>query len=118
MLISFFKLGFRNIAKRKSYSLINIGGLALGLTCCLLILTYIGYELSYDGWHANADRICRIASRRVSMGTTNEYTSVPAPTGPTLVGEFPEVVGAVRFSPTVKRAFSYGDKKFFEDILK
>jgi putative ABC transport system permease protein len=115
MLSNFLKISYRNLVRQKSYSLINIIGLTLGLTCCILILTHIGYELSYDGYHKNADRIYRLASQRVSMGTTNEFVTVPAPTGPTMVDEFPEVIGAVRFSPTVKRAFSYRDKKFFQE---
>jgi putative ABC transport system permease protein len=115
MLKNFFKISYRNLVRQKSYSLINIFGLTLGLMCCILILTHIGYELSYDGYHRNAGRIYRLASQRVSMGTTNEFATVPAPTGPTMVEDFPEVIGAVRFSPTVKRAFSYGDKKFFQE---
>jgi putative ABC transport system permease protein len=115
MLKNFLKISYRNFVKQKSYSLINIFGLTLGLACYILILVHIGYELSYDSYHRNAGRIYRIASQRVSMGTTNEFATVPAPTGPTMVEDFPEVIGAVRFSPTVKRAFSYGDKKFFQE---
>jgi putative ABC transport system permease protein len=109
------KITYRNLFRRRSYSLINIFGLTLGLTCAILVLAYIGYERSYDTYHGKADRIYRVASRRVSAGTTNEFVAVPAPTGPTLVEEFPEVVGEVRLSPTVKRAFAYGTRKFFQD---
>jgi putative ABC transport system permease protein len=109
------KIVFRNLLHRRSYSLINILGLTLGLTCAALVLSHIAYELSYDAYHGKADRIYRVASRRVSAGTTNESATAPAPTGPALVEEFPEVVGAVRLSPTVKRAFAYGDRKFFQD---
>jgi putative ABC transport system permease protein len=109
------KIILRNLFRRRSYSLINIFGLTLGLTCAILVLAYVGYELSYDAYHGKAGRIYRVASRRVSAGTTNEFAAVPAPTGPTLVEEFPEVVGSVRLSPTVKRAFAYGTKKFFQD---
>ncbi|MBN2265605.1 MAG: ABC transporter permease, partial [Candidatus Aminicenantes bacterium] len=109
------KITYRNLFRRRSYSLINLFGLTLGLTCAILVLAYVGYELSFDAYHGKADRICRVALRRVSAGTMNELATVPAPTGPTLVEEFPEVVGAVRLSPTVKRAFAYGTKRFFQD---
>lgn len=115
MSFHYLKITLRNLFRRRSYSLINIIGLTLGLTCAILVLAYVAYELSYDAYHGKADRICRVASRRVSAGTTNEFATVPAPTGPTLVEEFPEVVGSVRLSPTVKRAFAYGDRKFFQD---
>ncbi len=115
MNLHFFKITVRNLLRRRSYSLINIFGLTMGLTCAILVLATIGYELSYDAYHGKADRICRVASRRVSAGTANEFATVPAPTGPTLVEEFPEIVGSVRLSPTVKRAFAYGTRKFFQD---
>jgi putative ABC transport system permease protein len=115
MLRNFIKTACRNLVKHKAYSLINIVGLAVGITCGVLILAYVGYEFSYDGYHKNANRIYRVASKRTSMGTANAFATVPAPTGPTMVSDFPEVVGAVRFSPTVRRAFAYEDKVFFQE---
>jgi len=112
---NFITTAWRNLVKHRAYSLINIFGLAVGITCGLLVLAYVGYEFSYDGYHKNADRIYRIASKRTSAGTVNAFAAVPAPTGPTMVADFPEVVGAVRFSPTVRRAFSREDKVFFQD---
>ncbi len=115
MLRNFLKIAARNFVKHKLYSLINVFGLGVGITCGILILAYVGYEFSYDGYHKDADRIYRIASKRTSLGTENEFATVPAPTGPTMVADFPEVVDAVRFSPTVRRAFSTGDRVFFQD---
>jgi len=112
---NFVKSVCRNLSRWKSHALINLFGLTLGITCCLLILAYIGYELSYDGYHRNADRIYRIAVRQTQNGRTVETTASPAPVGPTLVQEFPEVAAWVRFGPTVKRAFTYQDRKFFQD---
>jgi len=115
MLKHTIKIAYRNLVKQKSYSLINLFGLALGVTCCLLLLAYIGYELSYDGYHKNADRIHRIASTRTIAGKTSRYARSPAPVGPTMIRDFPEVIDAVRFSPTVKRAFNYRDRHFFQE---
>jgi putative ABC transport system permease protein len=115
MLKNYLKIAYRNLVKHRFYSLINVFGLSLGITSCILILTYIGYERSYDGYHKNADDIYRIASRTTVSGQTNEYARTPAPVGPTMVQDFPEVLDAVRFSPTVKRVFSYGDKNFFQE---
>jgi putative ABC transport system permease protein len=60
MLKNYFKITLRNIFRQKVYSFINIFGLAIGLTCLLLILLYINDELSYDNFHKNADRIYRV----------------------------------------------------------
>ncbi|MDH4196908.1 MAG: ABC transporter permease [Candidatus Aminicenantes bacterium] len=115
MFRNFVKIAVRNLVQRKMYSLVNIFGLAVGVACSLLILAYVGYEFSFDRYHKNADRIYRVASKRTSMGTENAFATVPAPTGPTMVADYPEVVEAVRFSPTVRRAFSTGDRVFFQD---
>ncbi len=109
------KIAYRNLVKHKFYSLINILGLSLGIACCMLILAYIGYERSYDGYHANADNIYRIASRSKVSGQTSEFARTPAPVGPTMVQDFPEVIDAVRFSPTVRRVFAYEDRNFFQE---
>jgi putative ABC transport system permease protein len=106
---------YRNLIKHKFFSAINIFGLSLGIACCILIFAYIAYELSYDSYHKNADRIYRIVSKRTVSGETNELARSPAPVGPTMVDELPEVINAVRFSPTVKRVFAYQDKTFFEE---
>jgi putative ABC transport system permease protein len=115
MLKNYLRITYRNLIKYKSYSSINIFGLSLGIACCILIYAYIGYELSYDRYHKNAENIYRIVSQRVTMGKTSILATTPAPVGPTMVKDFPEVLDAVRFSPTVKRIFTYQDKSFFQD---
>jgi putative ABC transport system permease protein len=115
MLLNYLKVTLRNIFKYKAYSFINIFGLSLGIACCILILSYIGYELSYDAYHDNAGQIYRLVSRRTISGKTRESTLSVAPVGPTMVEDFPEVLDAVRFSPTVKRAFRYEDKNYFQE---
>lgn len=114
MFKNYLKITYRHLVKHKSYSFINIFGMSIGIISSILILTYIGYEFSFDSYHKNADNIYRIASRRVTMGKTRELAISPAPVAPTMIRDFPEVIDAVRFSPTVKREFAYQDKKFFE----
>jgi putative ABC transport system permease protein len=115
MFLNYWKIAVRNLIKQKFYSVINIFGLSLGIACCVLIFVYIGYEFSYDDYHKNADNIFRIVSKRTISGQTSELARSPAPVGPTMVDELPEVKNAVRFSPTVKRVFAYQDKTFFEE---
>ncbi|MBO3697340.1 ABC transporter permease [Roseivirga sp. E12] len=60
MIKNYIKISFRSLLKQRFYSLINIGGLAIGLAACLLIVMYISNELSYDKFHADSERIYRI----------------------------------------------------------
>jgi len=115
MLRNILKITVRNLVKHKSYSAINIFGLTVGVTCCLLIFAYVGYELSFDRFNGKEDRIYRLITTYSLDGTTQELPNTTAPLAPSLVDDFPEVLDAVRFSPTVKRSFKYQDKQFFED---
>ncbi len=62
MIKNYLKIAWRNLVKNKAYSIINITGLAIGLSCFLLIALYVMDELSYDRFYPNADRIYRIHS--------------------------------------------------------
>jgi len=68
MLQNFFKIAWRNIKRHKVYSGINILGLALGIAACLLILQYVSFELSFEKFHANKDRIYRVQQDRYNDG--------------------------------------------------
>jgi putative ABC transport system permease protein len=56
MIRNYFKIAFRNLLRHRSVSFINIFGLAVGMTCCLLITLFVKDEISYDRYHKNADR--------------------------------------------------------------
>src|SRR3954464_11150157 len=60
MIKNYFKIAFRNLMKYRFISFINLFGLTVGLTCCLLITTYILNELSYDRYNEHADNVYRI----------------------------------------------------------
>ena len=66
MLHNYLKIAYRNLLKHRFYSLINILGLAIGLSSCLLISLYVVDELSYDNFHEDADRMYRVRSRFVA----------------------------------------------------
>ncbi len=97
MLRNYLKTAFRNLWKSKGFSAINIVGLAIGLATCLLISIYVVDELSYDRFNSKADRIFRVDGE-VKFGDNHSLmASGPAPMGPTLLREFPEVEKEVRF---------------------
>jgi len=62
MLKNYLTIALRNLRKHKSYSFINIAGLAVGLACCILIALYVRNELSFDRFHERADRLYRVVS--------------------------------------------------------
>lgn len=94
MLKNYLKIALRNIQKRKGYSLINVTGLAIGITCCLLMLLYVRYEVSYDRFHEGADDIYRVA-----LIDESPQTRTPHPMAQAMVRDFPEVEHAVSLTP-------------------
>lgn len=113
MFKNYLKIAFRNLRRYKGYSFINIGGLALGMACFLLIMLYIRFELSYDRFHENRSRIYQILKRYETEGSIRWYGYSPAPLGPALVNDFPEVIDSLRISGS-GGIVSYKDKSFIE----
>ena len=68
MLRNYFKTAWRNLLRQKGYAGINILGLAIGIAACLLILQYVSFELSFEEFHANKDRIYRVQQDRYDKG--------------------------------------------------
>ena len=98
MIKNYLTVAIRNIARNKTFSAINILGLAIGMACCILILLYVQDGLSYDQHHEHAHRIYRVAVEGKIAGTMRQYAVTPFPMGPALVKDYPEVIDAVRFS--------------------
>ncbi len=91
------KIALRNFMRQKYYTLINISGLAMGLTCCLLIYLFVQDELSYDQHHVKHDEIYRVIREIRTPGVGNEYTDLtPGELAPSLEANFPEVEYAIR----------------------
>ncbi len=97
MLYNYLKTTWRNITRHKGYSFINIAGLALGMACCIAIASYIQFELSFDIFHKNGNRIFRLVEKQFFEGQdeTNLGQSTPW-MGETFM-EYPEVSMAVNF---------------------
>ena len=96
MLVNYLKIAYRNIVRNKGYSLINIIGLAIGIACFILIMLYVADELSYDKYHAKADRIYRLERKGVFNGLEFHTHITAHPMAPALVNDFPEIIAGVR----------------------
>src|SRR5260221_13254829 len=97
MFRNYFKTALRNLWKNKGFSAINIIGLAIGLSTCLLILIYVMDELEYDRYNKNADRIYRLDGEIRFGGNHFILAVAPAPAGPAMRRDFPEGEKEVRF---------------------
>ncbi len=92
MITNYLKLASRNLIKRKGYTLLNILGLAIGITCCLLIFQYVSYERSYDSFPDKAQQIVRLRLDSYQQGKLSWQSATIYPAfGPTLKKDFPEV---------------------------
>ena len=123
MLKNYFKIAIRILMRNKIYSLINIAGLATGLAACMLILLYIQYEVSYDRYNKNADRIFRITEHKQASEKL-DYATSPEPLGPVLKLSFPEIENTVRMvqmshylSAYDNLMVSFKSKQFYEQNL-
>lgn len=115
MLKNYVKIALRNLLRQKSYSLINVVGLAVGMACCLLILLFVRHELSYDRFHDQADQIYRVALKRLYPNHETFYAVTQAPLAPTMKIDYPEVIDATRlFRVPGSVNLRYQDKQFEE----
>ncbi|MGE0590029.1 MAG: ABC transporter permease [Cyclobacteriaceae bacterium] len=117
---SHMSIAFRNITRHKIYALVNIGGLAIGISVCLLIVKYIQFETSFDSFHQKEEKILRVVSSLYTDGSKDSYTSYDL--GPALMNEYPEIEKFARThgtSSVVKVTSKSGkETRFYEpDIL-
>ena len=111
MLRNFFKIAVRNLWRNKSFSTINILGLAIGMASALLIGLWINNELSVDRFYANKDRIYHLYSRQMDNGKLEAWGRTPSPLSAELKVGYPEVEDASRFR-TVYFLLTEGEKHF------
>lgn len=113
MLKNYFKTAWRNLLKNKFYSLINISGLSVGLAVGILILLWVQYEFSFDGFHSNEENIYKLENM-VGTGTSRQlWTETASPIGKLAKNEIPGVKDMVRISFNgYYDLFKYGDKTF------
>jgi putative ABC transport system permease protein len=115
MLKNYFRVAVRNILKHKFFAGINILGMTIGVTACLLISLYIINEFSYDRFHANADRIYQVGLHGKIGGQDVRVTSTCPPMAAALRSDIPEVESTMRLNGWGKPIFRNGDVVFAEE---
>jgi putative ABC transport system permease protein len=111
------KTAIRNLIANKSFSIINIFGLAIGLSICLLIVFYVVDELSYDRYNTKFSRILRINTNMKVGGSESSFAIGPKPLAQALVKNFPEIENAVRIAPGVGIKFKKGQDHIQENLV-
>lgn len=111
MFRNYFNTAFRNLSRHKTYSAINIFGLALGLAAFWMIVLYVADEVSYDRYNINANRIVRVVQHASWDGGNLNVALTSAPFAPALKTAFPEIENAVRIDPEGGDVITYEEKK-------
>jgi len=105
---------WRRIKREKVFSFINITGLALGISCFILILLWIRDEFGYDRYHHQADSLFRVMAHH-EFSDPVISAATPAPLGPFLVNNYPEIDAYCRFLPSPRILFRYENRLFYEE---
>ncbi len=114
MIRNYFKTTFRNLWKNKGYSLLNIGGLAVGIACAGLILLWVEDELTFNHYFSNRDNLYKIKDRQTYDGTTFTFDATPGPLAQGMKSEIPGIKNTARSTWGDNLLFSLNDKVIYE----
>ena len=111
MLKNYLKIAFRNLQRDRTFSMINVGGLAIGLASCIILLLFVADELSYDRFYAKKDQLYLVWMNQKGPGgeiSTNETT--PNALAEAILNNVPEVVNTGRWDWGGEHLLAYDDK--------
>ena len=115
MIHHYLKLALRSLFRYKFFSFLNIAGLAIGMTCCVIIFLYVRTSLSYDTHHKRADDIYRVVGKDKNKEQEKWMAFTTPMLAPTLVKTFPEVEQAARLIILQGSLIEYEQNKFYEE---
>jgi putative ABC transport system permease protein len=115
MLKNFFINVFRNMRKQRGYLLLNVGGLAIGLTSFMFITLYVIHELSYDRFHKNYENIYSLKVVGRMAGGVLDQAVTAAPMAQAMLSDYPEVLHVTRVTQMGAWLIRFGENKFNED---
>ena len=118
MFKNYLKTSFRFLSRNKSYSFINIFGLALGTLCCVYIILYVADQYSYDKQQTDPGTIYRVVTDLQLPGDNHHNATTSPPIIPTMKKDFGEVVQYCRLAPTLgvsKHLLTFKEKSFYEE---
>ena len=114
MFSNYIKIALRNILRNRTFSIINLFGLALGMTCCILMMMWVLDEMSWDKFQANAGTLFRVEQDQPTPQGPFHVFLTPYPMGPALLAELPEVQNVTRVARPGVLLVRAGEKTFYE----
>ncbi|MHC1776809.1 MAG: ABC transporter permease [Lentimicrobium sp.] len=119
MISNYLTTALRNLLRQKSYTLINLTGLSVGIASFLLIALYVQHEYGFDKHLSKRDNLFRVVEIQNEPGVGEQHVAITmGPLAGSLKNDYPQVVDAVRFMPGFDiQVVSYGDKFFMERSL-
>lgn len=117
MLKNYIKVALRNLLRYKVYSIVNVVGLALGITCTVLLALFVQHELSYDNYFPDADRIYRVAGKFKLGDQEYNFAVCPPILAKTVLDELPEVVKTARFRAQGSKIVRHNNVSFSEEHI-
>src|SRR5215468_7116347 len=111
MIRNYFKIAWRNLFRNKGFSLTNLLGLTIGITCTILIFLWVQDELTYDKFHANHNSIYKVMATRDFNNQIFTDENMVLPLASTLHEKLPQIKNAVATTHRQSRVLSNGDSK-------
>jgi len=118
MLKNYLTIALRTLNNHKTYSFINIAGVAISIAACFLILKYVSFELSYDGFHKNANNLYRLTNDRYQNGELIQHGVITYPSvAKTMYSDYPEVLNFTRVTQFIRMYMQRDEIGFDENIV-
>jgi putative ABC transport system permease protein len=114
MIRNYIKTAWRNLAKNKVFSFINVFGLAVGLACCMFIAAYLYSELTYDTYSVNSKHLYRLGINTLGNGSVTDFPNVDIAVGKGVKDAFPQVLDYTRMMNNRPVFVSYNNRQFKE----
>ena len=114
MFKNYFTTALRNFSRQKTYSLINMAGLSVGLACSFLIFMWVKNEITYDRFHEQGTQIYRVMRNFSTNDKIYTWSAAPMPLANVLVEEYPEITHAILITPRQKLLLSKDNQLFRE----
>lgn len=114
MIKNYFKAALRSLLKNKGFTLLNVGGLAVGIACATLIFLWVESELTYNHYFANRDNIYKVKDKQTYNGQTYVFDATPGPLAQAMKAEIPGIKATARSTWNNNTLFALGDKTVYE----
>ncbi len=117
MLKNYFKITLRNLYRNRLSTFINLFGLSVGISACLLIFLLVKYEISFDSFHKKSDRTYRVLRETAETSGQDFSSSAPYPMYEALMNDFPELERVTQVFPGTEYQLSIDDDIWIEEYV-